>query len=86
MGKWVVVIVPCPFFQAAFIGMAQIVRKLHFRVRMDRQELDVGPVIKDRLGSIAVVIVHVKNRDLAHALIAQMLGCDCGIVQEAVAP
>ena len=64
--------------------MAQIKRIFGTRVAVDAGKEHVGAVIKNRLGAVAVVVIHVQHRNPFQALVAQVLGRQRGVIDKAV--
>src|SRR3546814_9967231 len=52
---------------------------------VDRGEEDVGTIVEDRLGAVAVVVVDIEDGDAPGAAVDEGLRCDGGVVEEAVA-
>jgi hypothetical protein len=67
-----------------FVQIPQEERVLGMRVAMDAGEEDIGAVIEDGLGAVAVVVVDVQDGDARQALVAQRLRRQRRVVQEAV--
>ena len=67
------------------IRMAQIKGVFGARIAVDAGEEDVGPVIKDGLGAIAVVVIHIQHCHFLYTRIAQLLGGQRRVVKKAVA-
>jgi hypothetical protein len=66
--------------------MAEEEREFLARIAVQREEQDVGALVEDRLGAVAVVIVDIQDRDPGGALVAQPLGGDRGVVEKQPTP
>ena len=64
--------------------MAQVKRVFGARVAVDAGKQHIGPVIKNGLGAVAMVVVHVQHGHARQASIAQVLGRQGGVVEKAV--
>ena len=75
---------PCAGAGAALVRVAGVVREpARARVDVQRAVPDVGPVVEDHLGAVAVVRIDVQDRDPGRPGRPQRLGRDRGVVQVA---
>jgi hypothetical protein len=65
--------------------MAEVKRKVHARVGVDRDEQHVAAAIKNALRAAAVVVVDIEDGDPFQAVVEQVLGGQRRVVQEAAA-
>src|SRR5690606_41284824 len=71
--------------RAGYSGIAEEVEVSGVGRGMDRDEQDVAAFPEDVLGTVAVVVVHVQQRDPRETAIAQLLRRQRRIVEVAVA-
>ena len=74
-----------PGAAARFIGVAEIKRVFAARVGVDGGEQHVVALVKDALRAVAVVVVDIKDGDLAGAVVEQMLRGQGRVVEKTVA-
>ena len=70
---------------ARLVPVAEEERVLPRRIGVNRGVEDVAPAPEDLLGAVAMVIVDVEDRDALAGRSHDRLGCDRGVVEEAVA-
>ena len=68
-----IVVEPFALAFTALVPMAEEVRILEERVRVDVHDLNVAAGVEDFLRAVAVVVVDVEHRDPVEATVTQML-------------
>jgi hypothetical protein len=70
--------------RADLIGIARKVGKGLARIAVQGAVQHIGALVKNILSAVAVVKIHIQNRDPPMTLIAQILSRDGRVIQEAV--